>query len=74
MAKAQEQRAYRVYDLLTDQLLGEIDAGTFQRFVAELSKSRKDNGALDGTGFGFPDRAIYVPDAWAAGGKPRYPR
>lgn len=66
-------RSHLVYDLLTDQLLGEIDELTFKRFVGDLRRSRKDNGALDGTLYGFPDRAIYVPDAWdeAPGHRPR---
>lgn len=70
MTKSQEQCGFRVYDLLTDELRGELDAANFQRLVEELSRSRKDNGALDGTGFGSPDRAIYVPDTLTAGGKP----
>ena len=57
-------RAYRVYDLLTDQLVGEMNEPTFARFVTALAESRKDHGGMDGTAFGFPDRTIYVPDAW----------
>lgn len=68
-------RAYRVYDVLTDQLVGEIDEPTFKRFVADFLTTRKDNGALDGTPYGFPDRAIYVPDAWdEARRRHMYPR
>ena len=63
MGRPPVARVYRAYDLLTDQLVGEIDYATFQRFVADLAKSRKDHGGLDGTAYGFPDRTIYVPDA-----------
>ena len=50
--------------MLTDQLVGEMNESTFARFVKTLAESRKDHGGMDGTPFGFPDRTIYVPDAW----------
>lgn len=76
MQRRHVPRAHLVYDLLTDQLVGEIVGEKFQRFVAELTSSRKDHGGLDGTAYGFPDRTIYVPDAWSEVGRSRhiYPR
>lgn len=72
----QVPRSHLVYDLLTDQQVGEIDDADFRRFVADLTSSRKDHGWLDGTAYGFPDRTIYVPDAWSEVGRTRhvYPR